>query len=463
MKYYFNKRSFALILSIALVASSCKKFVEIDPPINSFISSTAFDTNELVEANITGLHSYNFLTSAYHDTYRHIFPGFSSDELVYYTNAYDEFVNNQILVTNAVSRYMWSEPYKAIYQSNLMLEALEKSTKISEEVKSRAMGTAKFFRALSYLNLVSLFGDVPLIVTADVRISATTARTPKAQVYAQIINDLKEAKAALKTVTGKVLATEKAATALLARAYLYNKEWQNAVDTSTELISGPLKGNLKLEAIDKVFLRSSAETILSISSDGSVRTVVNHTYAGRSYIPGTVRTLYNLTDNFLQGFEAADARKANWIRSFTGSTGTTWYPYKYKLNAAPANTANAEDQILLRLGELYLIRAEAYAELNKPELAVLDINDIRQRASLGALPVTITKADALLAVEKERRYELFSEYGHRWVDLVRTNRAQVVLKALKGSHWNDYAVLYPIAEKEIELNRTLTQNSGYDK
>jgi hypothetical protein len=446
-----------------MMVTSCKKFVEIDPPINAFNANTAYDTDDLVKSNIAGLHSYNFIVgSGYYDTDSHLFPGMSADEISYYTTLHDEFLENNIQDANVTNRAMWTAPYKTIYQSNLMLTALEKATKISAPVKAEAFATAKFFRGLAHLNLVSIYGDVPLILTSDVKTTTNLPRTAKAEVYKQIIADLLDAKASFKGINKTNLyANEKSTTAILARAYLYDKQWQKAADAASELISGPLKGNLALEEVGKMFQRVSKETILAISSEGSNKTSVNYTYAGQLYIP-TVRTIYNITPSLYNAFEVGDLRKANWIGTFNGTVGTTYYPLKYKLRGTPTNTALAEDQVLIRLSEMVLTRAEALAQLDKTSEAMDDVNAIRVRAGLTALPKTLAKADVLLAVEKERRLELFSE-GHRWIDLVRTGRADAVLGALKGAKWKSYAQLYPVPAKEIELNPNLIQNPGYNK
>lgn len=445
----------------AMTVTSCKKFVEIEPPINNFVASTAYDTDELVKSNIAGLHSYNFIVgSGYYDTDSHLFPGMSADEISYYTSLYDEFLDNNIQDINTINRRMWSAPYKTIYQSNLMLRALEKATNISAPVMAEALGTAKFFRGLALMNLSSLFGDVPIILTTDVKESSVIPRSPRTAVYAQAIKDLTEAKVHFKgIVKSNLYANEKSTTAILARVYLYDKQWQKAADAATELISGSLKGTLTLEDVPKVFLRTSRETILAISSDGSNKSSVNYTYGGTLYLP-VLRTIYNITPNLINAFEAGDLRRTNWVGTFSGAGVTTYYPFKYKLKASPSNAALAEDQVLIHLSEMYLIRAEALAQLDRPADAVPDINAVRLRSGLKDLSTSLNKSDVLLAVEQERRIELFSE-GHRWIDLTRTGRADAVLGAYKGAKWKSTAAFYPIPSKERELNPNLTQNAGY--
>jgi hypothetical protein len=124
--------------------------------------------------------------------------------------------------------------------------------------------------------------------------------------------------------------------------------------------------------------------------------------------------------------------------------------------------------MVLRLGEQYLIRAEAEAELNDPGDAATDLNVIRKRAGLP--PTTAAnQSDLLTAILKERRVELFSEWGHRWFDLCRTGNAPAVMATpgnvcqAKGGVWNadNHQLLWPIPQQDIKADAKLSQNPGY--
>ena len=134
------------------------------------------------------------------------------------------------------------------------------------------------------------------------------------------------------------------------------------------------------------------------------------------------------------------------------------YPYKYKVRNGFTVT---EYNMVERLAEQYLIRAEARAQQNDISGATADLDTIRVRAGLPVLPISLDKATCLLAVEQERRIELFMEWGHRWLDLRRTGRIDAVLGAEK-SNWTSTDSLYPIPFKEIQKNVFLTQNPGYN-
>ena len=117
--------------------------------------------------------------------------------------------------------------------------------------------------------------------------------------------------------------------------------------------------------------------------------------------------------------------------------------------------------MVLRLAEQYLILAEAQAQQNNLVDALANINTLRRRAGLSDLPATISQQDLPLAIEKERRVEFFAEWGQRWLDLKRTQRADNVLGLIKGTNWQTTDALFPIPESERTSDSNLSQNPGY--
>ncbi|WP_394334799.1 RagB/SusD family nutrient uptake outer membrane protein [Niastella vici] len=115
--------------------------------------------------------------------------------------------------------------------------------------------------------------------------------------------------------------------------------------------------------------------------------------------------------------------------------------------------------IVFRAAEIYLIRAEARAQQNNLTGAAADLNVIRSRAGLPATTAT-TPTEYLDAIFRERKFELFTEWGHRWFDLIRTGNANTVLGALKPT-WRPTAALFPIVTQVLLSNPQLTQNPGY--
>ena len=147
--------------------------------------------------------------------------------------------------------------------------------------------------------------------------------------------------------------------------------------------------------------------------------------------------------------------------------GTTvyYYPYKYKLYFT--GQPPVEYPTLLRLAEQYLIRAEARAQqgnLSGPNGSLADLNFIRQRAGLPPSTAS-TQPDVLTAILNERRMELFTEYGHRWLDLIRTQQVNAVMSLVtpgKGGIWQATDTLYPIPLTDIKADLNIRQNPGYN-
>jgi len=164
-------------------------------------------------------------------------------------------------------------------------------------------------------------------------------------------------------------------------------------------------------------------------------------------------------------FGAYEKGKLHWIgRTLYSVNGTMYFlPGKYKAGPAqiaPNGTAT-EYYMVFRLAEQYLIRAEAYMHQNKLANAVSDINKIRQRAGIPLLSMESSGDGIMKAIIKERRHELFAEWGHRWLDLKRWGLAGQVLAETKGSGWQSTDSLYPIPGAELRSNPSLTQNEGY--
>jgi hypothetical protein len=207
--------------------------------------------------------------------------------------------------------------------------------------------------------------------------------------------------------------------------------------------------------------------------DGSAEAIwqvpIENAYGGsgdaQNFLPYSNNTTpnYVVTDSLVNQFEAGDLRMANWLGVNVVNGQNVYFPAKYK-DQQP--TSPATDYMMLRLAETYLIRAEAAAELNNLSGALADVNTIRARAGLAAVNPT-TQAAVLAAIVKERRTELFTEWGSRWFDLNRTindtkypssGKATAVLSGYSATNGDK---LYPVPQAQIQLNSHLTQNPGY--
>ena len=462
MKQYFPL--YFLVLSILLIfLPGCDKFLEVPSPSYQVGSEQVFTNDGTATAAVSGIYSEMMANPSQFTTGQlTLLTGLYSDELLHFgTSDKDEFIDSRLTEArhSTLSAHFWAPAYRYIYTANLSLEKLGKSSTLSNTVRQQLTGELKFIRAFCYLQLVNLFGDVPLVLTSDHSITARIPRSPIASIYNQIVADLIDAKQLLTTTyaapsTEKIRVNRWAAVALLARVYLYQKNWAAADAEATAVISS---GAYQLvQTINQVFLKNSGEAIWQLQP------VVPgwNTWEGRDILPATNASAptYLVRPELISAFENGDLRRNAWIATRTFSGQQINYPYKYKVygNNAPVT----EYYTVLRLAEMYLIRSEARAQLNNIAGAIADINIIRSRAGLASVSFADT-ATLLAAVEQERRIELMVEWGHRWFDLKRTGKANGLLSILKPATWSPAYLLWPIPNNQISANPALVQNPGY--
>jgi len=458
----------AATIMMLFALNSCKKLLEVDPAGSQLLSSSVFTDSVTVQSAIAGMYlNFNLSSSPYSASLSYL-PAFSSDEMMHVSSiggSYDSYINNGILSNNEDLSQIWNVSYNMIYNANAVIEGVAGSKNISERFKNQATAEARFIRAFCFFHLVNFFGDVPLVLNTDVNTNRVMGRTASAEVFAQIVSDLKFAQSTLPAnylLAGgaRTRANKWVATAMLARVNLYLSNWAEAEAQASAVIDNSGLFNLNAD-LNKVFTPGNMEAVWQVYNDANGYSV----YAVM-VLPNPVTNIptFVLTPSLVAAFETGDARKSSWTNTLVYNGTTYSYPYKYKSIAAGAN---AEYLTMLRLAEQYLIRAEARVKLNNISGAVADINKIRARArttpaDLPDYPSTISSEAALAATAKERRIELFGEQGHRWFDLKRTGTVNAVIGALKPAYWKPAAALYPIPLSEISQNNKLTQNPGYN-
>lgn len=440
--------------------------MEVDPPVSQVTNAVVFQDDLTATAALTGIYnSFMNQSSFISGAPRSItaLTGLSADELHHYdvNPPYIQFEDNALTADNDPVLKIWQSMYSCLYQSNAVIEGLQSSPGLTRSIKKQLMGEALFARAYINFYLVNLFGDIPLSLSTDYADNAVLTRTSTTAVYASIVADLRSAQDSLADAypsAGKVRPNRMTATALLSRVYLYTGEWAKAETEATKLITSPL---YKLEKnLGRVFL---AHTTSAINTEAiwqllplTPNTSGYNTYEGY-YFALTAGGLYNkLRSDFINAFEANDQRKTNWIGTING----LYFPNKYKVRQ---NTTITEYKMMFRLGEQFLIRAEARAQQDKfigADGAASDIDSIRMRAGLPATTAT-DKPTLMAAIEQERKVELFTEDGQRWFDLKRWNRATAVLSLIKPG-WSTNDMLWPLPEAELNRNPYLRpQNDGY--
>lgn len=234
------------------------------------------------------------------------------------------------------------------------------------------------------------------------------------------------------------------------------EKWSKAEELSSKVIENSSSYEL-LEDLNQVFLKNSKETIWQISPIKGSSIYPTNTNEATVFIiyPRFGRPFgsIELSNSLIAEFESFDKRKSDWIGQ---SNDILYYPYKYKVRNFYGDPT--EYSMVIRFAEQFLIRAEARTYLNNLNGALVDLNKIRTRAGLDEFE-SESKEIILESIYKERKKELFSEWGHHWFDLKRTKRAQIIFK--DNHTWEDTDLFYPIPEEERMKNPNLSQNLGY--
>jgi hypothetical protein len=477
MRYKTGRIS--IFLSVAFLVfgvDGCKKLVDIPPPTNTVTTSQVFSNDLEATSAMTGVYS-GMINSAPGTAFNGgmtIYPGASADEFHFVTLqvAYSQFQNDDLLNTNyIVNPNFWQPIYSTIYGCNAVIAGVESSSGVDDSTRSELTGEAELVRAFSYFYLVNLFGEVPLVTTTNYNKTSLLSKSPVDTIYSAIIADLKDAQSRLASDYSvgqgqRIVPNKWAATALLARVYLFNNDFTDAVTQSTAVINNTNLYSL-VSNLQGVFLINSTEAIWQLQQSNQTNTY-NATPEGFLLI--TINStsepqLVSITPSLLNAFEDSDNRRQLWIDSSFYSGQYYYYPFKYEIgdSAMTANGPYTEYYMVLRLAEQYLIRADAEAEQNQLTSAAGDLNVIRNRAGLANIPDSISSSQTslLAAILRERRVELFAEWGHRWLDLRREEVAKQVLSADKGITVTSNALLYPIPFAEIQTDPNLVQNPGY--
>jgi starch-binding outer membrane protein, SusD/RagB family len=357
--------------------------------------------------------------------------------------------NKAIPVDNGFVTNAWLAGYTAINDVNNVLSAL---TVVLPAQKDRVEGEAKFIRGSAYFDLVRLYAKawndgnpannpgVPLVLTpTKLPLDATgPSRNKVSEVYAQVISDLTDAEAKLPATNG-FFATKYAAAAMLARVYLQKGDYSNAAAEANKVIAS---GKYSLTAAyTDAFPFSDPPAQIPNTTEDVFAMQVNATQGFNGFnefYSTTSRGDIDIRSNHLALYETGDDR----LNLFYSSGGSV---YTGKHDNVYGNVH------IIRLAEMYLIRAEANFRLNTSVGAtpLADINTIRARVNLAPL-ATVSLAQIL----KERKLELAFE-GFTLHDV---KRLQGTVGALP---WNSPKLIYPIPQREIRVNTNLTQNEGY--
>jgi hypothetical protein len=465
------------MMLLCILLNACEKFVSIPNPGEQFEEKTVFSSKESATSVVRGIYGEMIVGGA--SSYNlALLTGLAGVELEFPSNPdQKEFYYHRINSrTNAYLIDYWNAAYRCIHRANLVYENCGQSSPIDISVKMQLQGEALFIRAYWFLQLVNLFGDIPLPVTGEYKLNAGLGRTSTAKVYEQIIQDLTNAKQLIgidyvndnnfPADAERIRPNRACVSALLARVYLYNGKFTEAEEAASEVIGNSI---YQIESPQEAFLSRSKEAIWQLALPYPNYTAIN-TQEGAGFILNNTPNNAGqtaLSREIVTSFEEGDLRKDLWISVYLDTAASHpvsyYYAHKFKVKSS---SEPREYTMMLRLAEQYLIRAEARVHVGKYALALQDLNVIRQRAGIQQLTssnTTYSKPDLLQMVWKERKSELFTEQGHHWFDLKRTETCDSLMSKIaheRSSNWKPAYKLFPLPYAEILLKH-IQQNPGY--
>lgn len=464
---------------------SCQKQLELEP--HKIYYDNYYQSQEDAVGAINAVYSLLTYVNQY-NSYLWLIQDIASDDCISRPTLNDpnihQFNTYDLESTNTYLKGIWQGSYLGISRANIVLEKVPE-IEMDSALKVQILGEASFLRGLFYFNLVRLFGDVPLLVvpvSADLSDEEVyVSRTSKDLVYQQIIKDLTDASTSCPKVyyqgVDKGRATQGATLSLLANVYLTIGEWELASNTAKEVMELGIYGLYDdYSANFKDINRNGKESIFAAQFFSGIPSQQNQiVISGLPTIPGVFPAGVEImlpTEDLLSSFEEGDYRyevtffDQYWYDTFDPHIWKHWDQDTYD----PDKTAQCGSNFaIMRYSEILLIYAEATNELSGPTAEAYNaINEVRARARNGnenILPDLegLSKDDFRDAVLRERRVEFVNE-GKRWYDLVRTNKLIEYVVRAKGVDANPqtYNYLFPIPQRELDINENLVQNNGYN-
>lgn len=509
-----NILAFLAALPLLLAAAGCKKFLEV-PPQGQLTEEEILTNPDAAKDLVNGVYNTLYFGGFDKTTVGMLWvmmtdvPSDDADKGSFDADfgpakEVDNFTHTP---NNFIFDNVWRGHYAGIARANQALDKLEGST-FDAATKNRLIGEVRFIRGLYYFNLVRAFGGVPKLLRVPNATEANNdefqVRATRQEIYDVVMQDLQFAadnlplKGDASTQTGR--ATKGAAQALLAKVYLYQKNWQKAFDLTKEVINS---GKYSLADYTTMFRQTntnSNEMLFEVQTGETANCNAVSPLFSNAQGPRAGSTpprtggwndlgfgLNTPTQSLASAYEANDIRRTSTIifinptvnRGGAGNVGTVLYDgfrvptqdsvenerYNYKaysptLGSGPCagnKDLKPKNIPILRYAEVLLIYAEAAAMLGQGGEALDKLRQVRNRAGLLST-TSATQTD----IWNERRVELAMEQD-RFFDLVRQGRAGTVLRAHGKTNFTDGKhEIFPIPQSQRDLSGgRLTQNPGY--
>ena len=462
---------------MCLLTTGCKKsFLDLAPISNSN-ANNFYKTQTDFDLAVNAAYATLYVFFAPQSGVSYFSEQMSDNATIYNINgiqadkkAFKDFTLNS---SNSQVYLFWQQSYRSLFNVNVVLDNID-AANIDAAYKEQVKAQMRFLRGLYYFYMVQMWGDLPLVTkTLSAEESYKVLRSPKSDVYAQVVNDLQFAAATLppsSAITAPGHASKGAAQALLGKVFLTMGDKTSAATALRQVVtSGQYNLLPQYSSLWTVTNKNTKESIFEIQFKGGAAGVpLSDYYPEYTPYENFSITLYaggmnQVTDDLYNEFESADPRRNATISlGYNNKTGT-FIPIKYPIKWTDVNApiinsreASANNFMVLRYADVLLMLTEATGDASY-------LNEVRFRAGLplygsaGYPSAIYSTLD--LAVEHERRMELAIEF-QRGFDLRRTGRAVAVLSA-KGKPVTQEKLLLPVPEIVRQQNTAITQNLGY--
>ncbi|MCD8044931.1 MAG: RagB/SusD family nutrient uptake outer membrane protein [Tannerellaceae bacterium] len=429
--------------------TACDSFLTLSPD-DALPAGSAIVDASTAQAAMYG--AYSALQSYYKSDY--VTLGVMPADNVSYNGTLSQYLQldqNAIPTDNVVTVDAYKALYKAINSANSILASIDdiEDPLLTTELRNEITGTAYFVRALAYFDLARGWGGVQIQLqpTLDLSVISGIKRSTLTATYDQVLDDLKKAEGYLAddaATRNKV--QQSTVYALRARLHLYREEWEEAEEYATKVITNSKYSLVKPYSTFFTSPFLSEESVFELTYDTNNR----NTYWNLWY-PSSYGGQYTLkpSDTIIEKLN--DPAAGGTRKALIEGSGNSVYGVLY--NTISSGT---DPSYVIRIAELYLIRAEARVKKTSPDLsgALADLNAVRTRAEVPLLQSN-SRSEIILAIEEERSIE-FAFEPHRWFDLVRTGRVGEVLGVTNRNFW-----LFPFPQSDVLSDPDLNQNPGY--
>jgi tetratricopeptide (TPR) repeat protein len=466
------------LLALVAVLVGCNKRLDLAPE-DTLIERDVFKTEAGSEQALAEAY-YNLMQAAT-GSIAYVFGDFTTGNLQH-SSFYDAYDKGEVNPTDEAVSSIWKNYFKAINSANNVIVNLPRYAKFAPDQQEQLVAEAKVIRALAYLDLLKFFGDgaltgndeglgLPLQLTPfeGYNTGDVIPRSNNGAVYTQVIKDLQESLPFLPDRHSNDLSTRSRATrglanALLARTFLYRRDYVSAAAAAEAVLA---------KMPDLYDLTTDLSQLFPYNATGSAQTLTRE-YILAFPVSQMTSTSTNANNNlgngyffkrsfwinpaFISAFEAGDLRVTQLM--FKGDS--IYNPNMFaEKTTVKFNNSNGRDNVpLVRLAEVILTSAEALARTSGvTEEAVGRLNMVRSRSLPSAAPLTIadftSSAQLLEAVLNQRRMELAFEGFYRY-DLIRTNQP------LLSPDIPENKKVLPVPQMEIDISKgVIQQNTGY--